>query len=216
MQSRALTAHYECGRPSPIPVRVTRFGVTSRSYNPNVTLLQLIDQTRKVRYARHGQMLNRAGTRFGYRFSKSDSATLWNEDRVDTRALGGTQHCAQVVRIFHAVKNDDERFRRFSRSFRDEFQQLISICVLRRRDPCEYTLMNRVPSQSVETLARRMMHRNISLARQLNNVSQPSVSGSFRNRDFLNGAMRGAQCFQHRIHSVDLRHLSVRTPRVIL
>ena len=80
-----------------------------RPEDPDAALLQLIDCGCKVRHAPDGQMLERAGSRFGARRVQPCAAAFWDQNAVRAGDLGAADDRAEIVRIGDSIAQNKKR-----------------------------------------------------------------------------------------------------------
>src|SRR3954465_1685329 len=76
---------------------------------PDIAIFELFDRPRDVGDARDGHMLRCPGGRFRDRSSDSGGPSLWDDDAVGARSVGGAKQSAEIVGIFYSVENEQER-----------------------------------------------------------------------------------------------------------
>src|SRR5512134_1379546 len=79
------------------------------SVYPHSGLFQCFDQTREIADTSDQHMIERARRYFGDHGSQPRRPAFRYENTMDAGCFGSPQDCAQVVRIFDAIKNYEER-----------------------------------------------------------------------------------------------------------
>jgi hypothetical protein len=96
----------------------------------------------------------------------------------------------------------------------EKVQQFARVCVTRRGDSRDDALMSHFPKRTIEIETRHTMNGNALRARELEQCFETIGSSTLENRDRLDLAFARAQCFQHRVHTIDnlcrLRHRGIK------
>ena len=116
---------------------------------PDVALLQLLYRTRDVRNFCYGQMLARSGGGLCDRASDCRCAALGDDNTVGSGGVGRAHEGAEVVRVFNAIENEDERILAALGA-----DYVVEVAVLFRRSHGHDALMSRSPGHLVEFGAR--------------------------------------------------------------
>ncbi len=76
--------------------------------DPEIVALEIFKSADEVDDAGDAEMLGRAGAGFDGRGAEGSGTALGEEDAVDTGAIGNAKKSAEVLRVFDAVKGEDE------------------------------------------------------------------------------------------------------------
>jgi hypothetical protein len=76
--------------------------------DPDVLLLQFLKGAHEVDDASDAQVLGCSGTGLDGHGAQRGGATLGQHNAVDSGSVGNAEKCAQILRIFYAVKREEE------------------------------------------------------------------------------------------------------------
>ena len=144
VQAVSFASEKNCGRQSPIPIRVQLCCFSRGPNHPDVTFFQLLYQSREVRHSRHRNILERARGDFRDDARQTDRASLGNEDSVSARTLCGAQDRSHVARIFDSIKSEHQRRIVSSDLCFELIQQVVRVRITRRRDARHDALVSHV------------------------------------------------------------------------
>lgn len=115
-----------------------------QAVNPKVLLLEFFKSVGDIADTNNGEMLERTGRGFGHRFGESRGPALGNEDCCRAGCVRGANDCAEVMRIFDAVE-DDEELR--------VLQNLVEIAIALGCAERDHALVSGVVRNAIEHLA---------------------------------------------------------------
>jgi len=108
MQALPLATEDDGCRSRVIDVAVELIAAFVQTVNPKALLLEFFKSVGDIADTNYGEMLERTGRGFGDRFGEPRGPALGNQDSRCACCVRGTDDGAQVVRIFHAVEDDEE------------------------------------------------------------------------------------------------------------
>ena len=108
VQAVALAAQDEYSRPRIIDFSVKLAGAFIQAIDPEPAPFQLFERLVDIANANHGKMFERAGGRLGDGFVQSGRAPLGDQNCGSARGMRRAHNRAQIVRIFHAVEQDQQ------------------------------------------------------------------------------------------------------------
>ena len=148
-------------------------------------------------------MRQRTGGRARHGVAEASGAALGNHHAVRARSQGRSNDGAQVVRIFHAVEQDDETdlAAGLNRGCEDILQRGSGARSGYRDNPL---VIFRI-GQAVELIAVFEAHGNSLFARELNDFFDARVLAALGDGDAVDGAL-GFECFFDRVDAGELVH----------
>ena len=121
----ALTAENDRDRALEIRIFIM-YAIRLCGKGPNAHFLQLVDGRSDIGNLGNRHVRSRAGGGFEYGLSDDGTMSLGNDHAMRARAVCATNDRAEVMRIFHAIANDDEGcFALFSRRKNDLLHRLV-------------------------------------------------------------------------------------------
>ncbi len=148
-------------------------------------------------------MFQRSRGCFGDCFGQSGGPAVRHDHSARPRRVRGANNGAQIVRIFHAVQDDQQ-----SRIG----QHLIQLRITVRGAKRHHALMRRAIGCPIQRLARFKAQRDRAFPRQIDDFLQPGSAGAARDQHAIERAAR-AQSLANRMNSGD--HVASTGLRVI-
>src|SRR2546423_4234811 len=127
-QSTSLAAEHPAYRARKVGIEQAFLALGIGPNQPDAALLQVAHGPREVGDSDDGHGLDGTGSHLGHRRVDADRAILRNDHRVDAKRVRAAQTCAQVVRIGHAVEQQQQR--RSGHRIEDLFEGLAELLAL--------------------------------------------------------------------------------------
>src|SRR5262249_6679937 len=188
-----------------IEIRIDIPGPSLDSDYPYAAVFQLIYQWNQIVHSRDPHIFDRAGRSLRHRFVQSGGAVFGDEDAVNSSALARPQNGAQVMRVFDAIEQHDQR------GIAHRIQNLlgldVSVLPIERRDESDHALVIRGARQVVQNAPVSLFDRHPRATRGFDQFVQPRWAPARRDQNFVNRAAARSQSFEHRREAVNLIHL---------
>src|SRR5438105_8324728 len=169
-QSTSLAAEDPAYRARKVGIEQAFLALGVGPNQPDAALLQVAHGAREVGDGDDGHGLDGTGSHLGHRRVDADRAILGNDHRVDAKRVGTAQTRAQIVRIGHAVEQQQQR--RSGQRAEDLFEGLSQLLAL---DLCDDALMDFAVCKLGETRIVDRMNVDAERLRELDDLTGAAV-----------------------------------------
>src|SRR5213594_420061 len=109
-QAAMLSSEHQSNRPRIVKVDPLLRSAGIKSDNPDSAPFQLLDSINQILDAHDGYVGRGAGRCFNHRSGERRGMPLGHNDSRSGAGFRSPDHSADIMRIFHTIENDNERF----------------------------------------------------------------------------------------------------------
>ena len=185
----SLAAEHQHSRTRVIDLAIKQIAALVQAVYPEPSFLQILERLRNISDARHGDMFESAGGSFGHRLRKSGRAPFGNKNGVRSRGVSGPHDRTQIMRIFHAVEQDDQLCI-------GDAGFIIGISVGRAQR--DHALMRGACGNTIQRFTRFEAYNDVAAAAELHDFLQARAAGAARDQHAIDSAA-GGERFSYRM-----------------